>query len=471
MTPDPTTTRVVLSVTATPPSGQAETKMQEFDTAPFDVLGVAFPPGTTGPTTFAVSLYNSPTCLVGSGTAMLTINSDGDFDLVIQITPPPLTCGAPSAMLTVQVVNSAMGAGTVTSQPAGINCSSSGMGCTTVLSQGTQITLHAQATMGNFLGWSGMGVSCPGVNDCALTLSADTVVQALFSSCNGWCQEPSGTTQNLYGVFGLAPNNVVVVGDNGTILGWNGTSWAAQSSGTTKTLRAVTVPTGSKNYTVAGLGGTVLGNTGQGWSPATASSTMDFYGTGGTSDTAIYVVGTGGTALKGSLSGGFTSLSTLPSGIAGKQLNAVTAQVNNGSSSEFLIVGNGGYTLRWTSFGTWDETPTGSANFYGAWYGNHRIVAVGDTSTIVSRTYNGVYWPGWQTETSPVANTSFRAVWGAAETDMYIVGDSGTILHWDGSSWSTSTSHTTVNLHAVWGTDGNNIYAVGDMGTILHYVQ
>jgi hypothetical protein len=54
---------------------------------------------------------------------------------------------------------------------------------------------------------------------------------------------------------------------------------------------------------------------------------------------------------------------------------------------------------------------------------------------------------------------------------MYAVGDNGTILFWNGSTWSQIKTQTTSNLNAVWGTGSNNIYAVGDSGTILHYVQ
>ena len=36
-------------------------------------------------------------------------------------------------------------------------------------------------------------------------------------------------------------------------------------------------------------------------------------------------------------------------------------------------------------------------------------------------------------------------------------------------SWSEMTSGTTVSLPAIWGSSGSNVFAVGDNGTILHY--
>ena len=40
----------------------------------------------------------------------------------------------------------------------------------------------------------------------------------------------------------------------------------------------------------------------------------------------------------------------------------------------------------------------------------------------------------------------------------------------DGNTWSKITAGTTQNLRAVWGTSSTNVYAVGDSGTILHYL-
>jgi hypothetical protein len=50
---------------------------------------------------------------------------------------------------------------------------------------------------------------------------------------------------------------------------------------------------------------------------------------------------------------------------------------------------------------------------------------------------------------------------------VYAVGGDGTILHYDGASWSVTTSGTSVSLFAVWGTSSGEVYAVGDYGMIL----
>ena len=48
---------------------------------------------------------------------------------------------------------------------------------------------------------------------------------------NNWCWEnPQPQGNYLYGVWGADANNVWAVGFGGTILRWNGTAWAAQTS-------------------------------------------------------------------------------------------------------------------------------------------------------------------------------------------------------------------------------------------------
>jgi len=59
-------------------------------------------------------------------------------------------------------------------------------------------------------------------------------------------------------------------------------------------------------------------------------------------------------------------------------------------------------------------------------------------------------------------------VWGSSPTNVFAVGDAGTILRYDGSAWSPMSSGTPRVLLGVWGT-GNTVFAVGDAGTVLRY--
>jgi hypothetical protein len=55
--------------------------------------------------------------------------------------------------------------------------------------------------------------------------------------------------------------------------------------------------------------------------------------------------------------------------------------------------------------------------------------------------------------------------------DVWAVGDSGTILHWNSSAWSAVPSATTLRLFSVWGSGPNDVWAVGSVAetTIVHW--
>ncbi|MFL5487195.1 MAG: Ig-like domain-containing protein, partial [Gemmatimonadaceae bacterium] len=91
-------------------------------------------------------------------------------------------------------------------------------------------------------------------------------------------------------------------------------------------------------------------------------------------------------------------------------------------------------------------------------------IAVGDAGSILR--YNGT---SWNAEASGTA-AHLRAVWGAAAAGpVFAVGDGGTILVNNGSSWTAQASGTAQPLYAVWGISASDVFAVGGAGTILHY--
>jgi hypothetical protein len=90
------------------------------------------------------------------------------------------------------------------------------------------------------------------------------------------------------------------------------------------------------------------------------------------------------------------------------------------------------------------------------------IWAVADGGLILH--YDGTSW------TSSVHGMyDLSNVWGAAPNDVWIVGDGGTILHWDGSTWSPVLSNTNLSLGWVWGSSSSNVWIVGDQGTVLQW--
>jgi PKD repeat protein len=60
-------------------------------------------------------------------------------------------------------------------------------------------------------------------------------------------------------------------------------------------------------------------------------------------------------------------------------------------------------------------------------------------------------------------------VWGSSEHDVFVVGWAAKILHYDGTLWSLMTSGMSNMLSAVWGASPDDIYAVSWDGTIVHF--
>ncbi len=69
---------------------------------------------------------------------------------------------------------------------------------------------------------------------------------------------------------------------------------------------------------------------------------------------------------------------------------------------------------------------------------------------------------------------SLTSVFGFAANDIHAVGESGTMLHYDGTTWTKAGTTTGALLAKVWGRAPNDVYAVGVLaeaarGVLMHY--
>ena len=113
---------------------------------------------------------------------------------------------------------------------------------------------------------------------------------------------------------------------------------------------------------------------------------------------------------------------------------------------------------------TWQNPLPQGNNLNGIWGSSAgNIFAVGDAGTIIHS--DGT---AWSTMSSSITGT-LRDVWGSSATNVFAVGEGGTIARYDGTAWIAMSGGVTNTLNSVWGSSGSDVFAVGEAGTILHY--
>lgn len=77
--------------------------------------------------------------------------------------------------------------------------------------------------------------------------------------------------------------------------------------------------------------------------------------------------------------------------------------------------------------------------------------------------YNGIDLTWYRFDNPTPEDTIYylQGVWGASPDDVWAVGPQGTIIHWDGNSWTKVKSESKAFLRDIWGSSANNIYASG----------
>lgn len=261
---------------------------------------------------------------------------------------------------------------------------------------------------------------------------------------------------DLQAVWGFASDDVFAVGEQGTIIYWNGTSWIAQSSGVTATLYGVWGTSNTDMFAV-GTGGTILYWDGTSWTEQVSGTTLTLTGVWGTATNNVYVVGASGTVLHWD-------------GIAWSSMASSTTEALFdiwGFDANNIYASGGDGEVIYFNGAVWASITTGSIRDMHSIWGTSAtdVFTVGDAGEIYQ--WNGVIWTFHPSGTT----NNLRGVWGSSLTDIVVVGFGGLALRWDGSSWQEQPTYRTENLNDVWGTLATNIFIVGDAGLSLRYEE
>jgi hypothetical protein len=321
---------------------------------------------------------------------------------------------------------------------------------------------------------------------------------------SGWCWDnPTPGGSNLNGVWAGAPDNVWAVGMDGLILRYDGKRWQRFAGPTTKTLFAVW-GTAADSVWIGGAGGLFFWNGKEFTTYPSSSSIIDVHGSA-----ADNVRGTLGTQAIDYFDGKKLTIPVLTEGGPTSSVVSVwtfAPRVAYGAGSGGAIIRADGpfdqpfdyatsivYTAGGYLRDLWGTTAdealwaVGDAGLvvsgqvadktsfhvvdsgtitalYGVWGSSQSdIWAVGDTGTIIH--YDGT---GFEDRSVAAPRIDFRDIDGTGKSDIWAVGNDGAIFHFDGSKWSAPNTLTDQELFGVWGTSDDDVWAVGDQGVLLH---
>lgn len=389
--------------------------------------------------------------------------------------------------------------------------------CVAALPRPGALRLQARATADSyFAGWSG---ACAGTTDCVVELGGrPAALQATFlrsevCGAAGFCwQNPLPQGGGLHGVFALSPRSAYAVGDNATVLRWNGAFWAPIPTGLTSwpTLRAVWVSS-DEDVWVAGDDGTLLRGGATGLAPAQIPSPLNLPGVtldtlwGAVEDGRRTVwVGSGGSVAlfeDEAVSTGFAGM--LPGGIFGRSPRDVwTLNLNfdcrvrhwtpalaqeepiPGCSLPSAITGD--ESRLWITtydlisrvgviFERKDAHYREAARLGGiltsVWSANSEDAWAGDEEGNLLR-YHGGAWGVMNRapETAQAVRSGFgvRRIAGSGPDDVWIVGDSGMLRHYNGAFLSPAVSGFRGELRAAVALAPDDVWAAGPDG-VMHW--
>jgi hypothetical protein len=254
------------------------------------------------------------------------------------------------------------------------------------------------------------------------------------------------TATDLRGIWGNDGTHIFAVGDNGTVIFYNGLIWAAQTSNTTQNLLAVWGTSATNVYAV-GANGVIIHYNGTAWATMTSPTANNLNALGGSGASDIWAVGDAGTTVH--YNGTSWSASTSVTGIS---LTGVVSGYAVGAYGALMTYSSG-----------WTLSNQSGVPVNAIWADSPTDVWVASYGTMLH--YDGTSW----TSTYVGAKEMTYGLWGfASGPTLYAAGGSGTMSIYSGGSWA-ATSTAQPGYRATWGSAASNVYAAGTSGDITQY--
>ena len=139
---------------------------------------------------------------------------------------------------------------------------------------------------------------------------------------------------------------------------------------------------------------------------------------------------------------------------------AIFYDVDGPSVTELIAVGGGG---PWDNLGgEWSARQVDGDRLAlnDVWFDGTTGVAVGDDGVIATYDRDADEWTTDQHD----SKLNLYGVSGTNSSDIWVVGEQGLVLHWNGTQWGTVDIGSRTNMWSVWSPSGNVAFAVGANG-------
>ncbi len=288
---------------------------------------------------------------------------------------------------------------------------------------------------------------------------------------------------DLFGLWGSGPNDIWAVGGkvvadgkggstvDSKILRYNGRVWQEDDSWNPQRLELTSQlwsvwGSGKQDVWTVGDLGLIAHYDGSSWARVALDATVGLQAVSGSGMEQVFAVGHAGAVLRRA-GGFFTALNSTE--------HDTLFRVFGSGPDEVFAAGARGKLLRWDGQG-WSTLSISAGDLHDVWRspgGPNAGIAwmVGDDGIILCSGHMGKCSSGTESfyRFSSPTRESLWGIWGSDQSNIWAVGDHGTLLHFTGGLWMTTPSPTQARLLRVWGSGSDNVWAVGDDATVIRY--
>ncbi len=285
--------------------------------------------------------------------------------------------------------------------------------------------------------------------------------------CDGvgrWVAYDGPTTEDLFGVVVVSPNDAWITGAHGTILHWDGARWMPVATDTAEDVGPIWVDA-VNGLAIAGR--SILRRSGDRWrseaGPSIPRESIFSAVWGRASDDVWLGGGTAGPQHEELWHWNGSIWERHASPVVDIQVVALRGSARDRS---IWMTGHLGRVARLV--GTdWERLPDPPGEV------SSRVWGVSADEAWAAAGHGEVHhWRAgaWERFVTVDEVTYFYAIWGSSSADVWALGYQGSAVHYDGAAWSRIELPTDASMFAIDGSCMTSAWAVGENGTILRLV-